>query len=172
MSSICTLSPPWRLRPPRHLGPAQLKRPCITRACLYSWSVPVQLNPTNVRIYVLCAWHSHTAGEGCTIPISSDKRLLGGVQAKVAAGRSGNSWKACPALGAGQLTPEKGQAERTKIPLDLGLFRSDCLFLSRGTNRPKILRSFPNSAQFLCCNDGVIQAAGLASAQGPAIRVL
>jgi hypothetical protein len=49
---------------------------CLAEASLYSWSVPVQLNPTNVRIYVLCARHSHTAEDGCTIPISSDKKKV------------------------------------------------------------------------------------------------
>jgi hypothetical protein len=45
---------------------------CPAEASLYSWSVPVQLERTNIRIYELCARHSHAAGVGYTMPISSD----------------------------------------------------------------------------------------------------
>jgi hypothetical protein len=36
---------------------------CPAEASLYSWSVPVQLERTNIRIYELCARHSHISGE-------------------------------------------------------------------------------------------------------------
>jgi hypothetical protein len=60
--------PSCRLRPPLQLVPAQR----VAGASLYNWSAPVQLERTNVRIYELCARHSHAAGVGYTMPISSD----------------------------------------------------------------------------------------------------
>jgi len=47
---------------------------CPTEVSLYSWSVPVQLSPTNVQIYVLCARQSRIAGEAvlCLFRLTPD----------------------------------------------------------------------------------------------------